>query len=160
MLNPAEILETALRKWPSVLRAEATGENPFPLQIPFGRPKTTDDFAILKREIATLAEARLPWRVEWEEIHTRKWGRQRWPIRVAFDSADTLAAALNRSEQLQRVRAAIRSAREVCPALEPWLRLEADHIVEHLDDWSGLISVCQFFDNNPQPRCFPRQVPW
>ena len=36
MLTPEEILETARRKWPIVLRAEAAGDSLFPLQIPFG----------------------------------------------------------------------------------------------------------------------------
>jgi hypothetical protein len=156
MLAPSDILGAASRKWPTVLRAEATGDNLFPLQIPFGRPKTTADFAILQRDIEALAKARLPWRIDWEEVQTRRWGRQRWPVRVAFDSADALAEALNRSEQLRRIRAAIRAARETCPALEPWLRTRADRIIDHFEDWPSLLAVCQYFDVNPMPRCFPR----
>jgi len=159
MLAPADILDAASRRWPGVLRAEAAGDNLFPLQIPFGRPKTTADFAVLQRDIEALATAPLPWRIDWEEVQTRKWGRQRWPVRVAFDSADMLAAALNRSEQLQRIRTAIRLARETCPALEPWLRIKADRMVDLLDQWAGLLSVCRYFDDHPEPRCFPRQIP-
>ncbi len=87
MLSPSDIIGVAARRWPSVLRAEATGIAMFPLQVPFGRPKTTADFALLKREIEALAAAPLPWTVEWQNVNTRRWGQQRWPARVVFDSA-------------------------------------------------------------------------
>src|SRR4051812_17864562 len=159
MLTPADILEAARRKWPAVLRAEAVGENVFPLQIPFGRPNTTEDFAVLRRDIELLAEARHGWRVDWEEIQTRKWGRQRWPMRIAFDSIDQLAKAVERSGELKAFREALRSARVTCPALEPWLRVKAHRIVDYLEDWSGLVSVCTYFDAHPRPQCYARQVP-
>jgi hypothetical protein len=159
MLAPADIVQAAERKWPAVLRAEAQGENLFPLKIPFGRPRPTDDFALLQRDIEALAAAPIPWRIDWEEIQTRKWGRQRWPLRVAFESAETLAAALNRSHQLDAVREAVRYARDTCPALDPWLRARADRLVDHLKYWRSLVDVCRYFDKHPQPLCFPRQIP-
>jgi hypothetical protein len=159
MLTPADILDAARRRWPAVLRAEAAGVSLFPLRIPFGRPNTTADFANLRRDIEALAAARHPWRIDWEEIQTRKWGRQRWPMRVAFDSTDTLATALELSHQLEAFRAALRYARDHCPALDPWLLARAHRIVDHLDDWQGLVTVCVYFDKHPQPGCYARQVP-
>ena len=159
MLSPSEILAAAERKWPAVLRAEASGEILFPLQIPFGRPKTTADFADLKRDIEALASAHVQWTIEWQIVSTRKWGRQRWPVRVLFDSADALATALGRREELKAVRSAIASTREVCPSLEQWLHLRADRIPAYVADWSDLLSVCRYFNEHPAPHCFPRQVP-
>ena len=159
MLSPSDILAAAERKWQAVLRAEARGEHLFPLQIPFVRPKTTADFAVLKREIEALAAARLPWTVDWQMINTRKWGQQRWPTRVVFESVDSLATALKRADELRSFRSALKSTREMCPKLEPWLRLRADRIVAYIDQWPDLIAVCRYFDEHPAPRCFPRQVP-
>lgn len=159
MLSPAEILSVARRKWPAVLRALATGENLFPLQLPFGRPRPTEDLAILRREIEALAAADLPWSIDWETIETRRWGSQRWPMRVRFDSLDALAAALGATRELDGVRRALAEARVVCPALEPWLRTRAHCIPSHREDWSRLVAVCAWFDAHPNPGCFPRQVP-
>jgi Uncharacterized protein conserved in bacteria len=159
MLKPQQILDAALRKWPAALRAEAAGEVFFPMLIPFGRPRPTEDFAILRQEIGPLAAARHCWRVDWQEVETRKWGRQRWPVRIAFDSIENLAAALGRSSELTAFRDALRQTREACPALEPWLRTKAHHIVEHLDDWRALVAVCAYFANNPRPHCHARQIP-
>jgi len=159
MLDPSEILEAASAKWPAVLRGEATGESLFPLQIPFGKPRGTDDFGVLRREIAALMSTAAAWCIEWDEIRTRKWGIQRLPARITFACVEDMAKTLHRSEELQRFREALQLAREKCPKLEPWLRARAHRIPEYLDEWSGLVDVCAFFDSNPEPRCFARQIP-
>jgi hypothetical protein len=159
MLKPQEILDAALRKWPAALLAEATGETLFPLQIPFGRPRTTNDFDVLRQEIEALAGAPHSWRVDWEEVETRKWGRQRLPIRVAFDSIESLASALGRSGELAAFREALLETRQACPGLDPWLRAKAHRIVEYLADWRALVAVCSYFASHPRPLCYPRQIP-
>jgi hypothetical protein len=159
MLKPEEILNAAARRWPAVLRAEAAGEKLFPLRIPFRQPRTTADFAVLRREIEALVAASYKWRIDWKEIGTRKWGHQRWPVRVEFDSIEDLAEALGRSSELKAFRAALQEAREKCPVLEPWLCSGAHRIVDHLPSWHGLVAVCAYFHAHPQPRCYPRQIP-
>lgn len=158
MLTPSEIVEAAQRRWPGVLRAEASGGNLFPLRIPIGRPRPTADFEILRREIELLAAADHKWRVNWEEIETRKWGRQRWPTRLEFESIENLAETLGRADELVSFRAALHEARQRCPALEPWLRERAHRIVDHLADWNGLLEVCAYFASHPKPRCYARQI--
>src|SRR5947209_143247 len=153
MLKPFEILEVARSKWPSVLRAEAAGENLFPLFIPFGRPNPTADFSVLRTEIEMLANDRHVWHIEWKEIRTRKWGRQRWPMRISFNRIEDLALALDKSLELIGFRDALKVGRELCPALEPWLIAKAHRIPMYLPSWHALVSVCAYFDANPKPRC-------
>lgn len=159
MLSPEAILALLSARWRALLRAEAAGASAFPLRVPFGKPTPQSDFALLQSEIAALAAAPLPWTIEWGEVSTRRWGRQRWPVRVTFDSLDAVAAALGRSLELERFRAALAHSREQCPALEPWLQHCGDRILDHLEIWPGLLSVCRVFDQNPRPHCFPRQIP-
>ena len=161
MRSPQEILDAARNKWPAVLRAEAAGENIFPLSIPIGRPSTTSDFGAVRTYLSGLAGANYKWQIEWDEIDTRKWGKQRWPRRISFDSIESLAHTLQFSEQLGSFREArvLTFGRSVCPALEPWLLARAHKIPELLSDWKDLICVCTFFDTNPYPHCFARQLP-
>src|SRR5882757_1534831 len=120
MRGPREILDAARSRWPTVLRAEAIGDNLFPLVIPFGRPSTTSDFGAIRADLTSLAAADYGWQIDWEDIDTRKWGNQRWPRRVSFDSVESLAHALQSTEQLRMFREALIFARSVCPKLEPW----------------------------------------
>jgi hypothetical protein len=159
MLKPREILDAALRRWPAVLRAEARGKSLFPLQIPFGRPRPTADFEVLRMGIESLAAASHKWCIDWEEIETRKWGRQRWPLRIAFNTVEDLAETLGRLSELTSFRAALQEARQRCPALEPWLAEKAHRIPDYLPIWGGLVAVCAYFDANPRPHCYSRQIP-
>lgn len=159
MRSPTEILDTGRRRWADALSAEARGQSIFPLRVRFGRPPTTGDFGALRAAIEALAVAQYPWTIEWEVVETRKWGRQRWPAKLSFDSIERLAEAIGRLPELARFREALEYARATCPALEPWLQSRAHRIVKHLDDWSDLVAVCAYFDKNPRPYCFPRQVP-
>lgn len=159
MLKPRDILAAALRRWAAVLRAEAMGKSLFPLRIPFGRPRPTADFALLRREIESLAAASHKWRIDWEEIETRKWGRQRWPLRIGFETVEDLAESLGRLSELRSFRTAIQEARQTCPALEPWLVERAHRIPDYLAIWSGLVAVCAYFDAHPTPHCYSRQIP-
>jgi hypothetical protein len=159
MRRPQEILEVARSKWPTVLRAEAAGDNLFPLVIPFGRPPTTSDFGAIRADLTSLAAADYGWQIDWEEIDTRKWGNQRWPRRVSFDSVESLAQAIQSTEQLRLFREALVFARSACPGLEPWIQTRAHKILELLPEWTDLVRVCAFFDANPCPGCFARQLP-
>ena len=76
MRSPQEILEAARKKWPAVLRAEAAGENIFPLVIPFARPSTTENLGAIRSQMESLVGTDYGWTLETEEINTRKWGRQ------------------------------------------------------------------------------------
>lgn len=158
MLRAAEVIALAERKWPALLRAEATREEAFPLQLRLGRPPTTGDFAEIRRDAAALAQQANGWRIEWDEVQTRKWGRQKWPARVVFYSIEDVAKALGRMNELQQVRSALREARQRLPALETWLRINAHRLAEHASIWTNLLAVCEYFDANPEPRCYPRQI--
>jgi hypothetical protein len=92
------------------------------VSTPVGRPRPIADFAVLRSEIGSLANARHKWRINWEEIETRKWGRQRWPVRLEFDSIEDLAISLGTVRRTKILsRSSSRSARAM-PALKPWLR--------------------------------------
>ena len=159
MRSPEEMLDTARRKWPAVLRAEATGEDVFPLKLPFGRPSTTEDFGVISPKITALYAAPYAWRIQWEIVETRKWGQQRWPVGITFETPEALASTLGKTEELLSVREVLRNSREQCPLLEPWLQANAHRLVDYFNCWNELLSVCIYFDANPAPKCYPRQVP-
>src|SRR6266702_4126563 len=85
MLSPDDIQRLCERRYPGFLRSIVTGEEFFPLRVAFGRPSGSDEWARLQAEISALAGATMGYRIDWEEINTRRWGRQRLPARVSFE---------------------------------------------------------------------------
>jgi hypothetical protein len=86
MLTPAEIKGMADRKYPGYLRSLVTGQSVFPLRIRFGIPSSTDEFSKLRQEVTALVTGNFGYTIEWKERDTRKWGRQKLPDQVRFDT--------------------------------------------------------------------------
>lgn len=159
MLKPDEIQRLCQRKYPAFLKSVVTGEQFFPLEIRFGRPSTTGEWETLQREISALAKADLGYRIEWAEMNTRRWGRQKFPERVWFEDEDQFLKALHKHEEVECFRTNLALTREQCPELESWLPANAINLVEFSIVWPELLRVCRYFLANPRPGLYARELP-
>ena len=159
MLSPADIKAQALRKYPTVLRAIANDETVFPMDVRFGRPATTADWATLQSEISALAQGKLGCEIEWEEINTRRWGRQRLPSRVRFADETNYLRLLGKTEEVQALRANLALTHDQCPALAGWLAPHVMRVVEHARVWTDVLKVCCYFLAHPRPGRYARELP-
>jgi hypothetical protein len=159
MLSPEQIVAVARRKYPAYLRSLVTGQDIFPLEIRFGRPSPSADWELLQREIGALAESHHRFTVTWSEKSTRRWGVQRFPMRVCYEDADSFLADLGKGWEAKQVGRQIEVTRERCPSLVPWLAENAHKLAKHHEAWESLLRVCLYFQKNPAPNVFARQLP-
>jgi len=159
MLTPEDIQRMAERKYPDFLRSLVTGENLFPLRIRFGKPNATDDFAKLKQEITQLANGNFGYTIEWEERNTRRWGRQRIPWQVRFDTPEQFVTALGRTREVALFQQNLSLTQRRLPGLRPWLGSHVKWALEFSAIWEGLLTVCEYFLAHPRPGLYTRQLP-
>jgi hypothetical protein len=159
MLNPDDIQQLCERKYPAFLRSLVTGEKFFPMPIRFGRPSTADDWEKLRREVSSLANGQLGYQIEWTETNTRRWGRQKFPTRVWFESEGDYVAALRKAREVATFRLNLVLAREQLPNLGPWLSSNPVRIVEYAHVWADLLKVCRYFLTHPRPGLYARELP-
>ena len=159
MLHPDDIQRLCQRKYPAFLKSVVTGAPFFPLEIRFGRPSTSDEWEKLRQETAALAGGRLGYRIEWIETNTRRWGRQKFPERVWFETEAEFLRALGKAVEVQRLRSQLALAREQCPELEPWLAANPARVVEFSPVWPDLLKVCRYFIEHPRPGLYARELP-
>jgi len=159
MLTPDDIQKLCERKYPAFLRSVVTGEKFFPMPIRFGRPSTADDWEKLRREISSLANGKLGYQIEWTETNTRRWGRQKFPERVWFESEPEYLSALRKATEVERFRKNLALIRAECPALEEWLAGNTSRLVEFAAIWPDLLKVCRYFLANPRPGLYSRELP-
>lgn len=159
MLNPDDIQRLCERKYPAFLRSIVTGEQFFPMLIRFGRPSSVDDWEKLRREISSLANGDIGYRIEWVETNTRRWGQQKFPERVWFENELGLLKALRKTSEVEKFRSNIALTRKECPALEGWLPRNAPRLIEFPAVWPDLLKVCSHFLNNPRPGIYSRELP-
>ncbi len=159
MLRPQDIQQLCERKYSAFLRSIVTGESFFPLNIRFGRPSPTEDWLKLQSEITALASGELGYRVEWEEVNTRRWGRQRLPGRVWFETEREFLKALCKQSEVESFRKQLAHTKERFPELDAWLLLNAPKIISYLESWPNILTVCRYFLTNPQPDLYIRELP-
>lgn len=161
MLSPDDIRAACRKKYPAFLRALVTGESFFPLEIRFGRPSSTAAWATLQSEISALAHAQAEsgYCIEWTEINTRQWGRQRLPARVWFEHEADYLNLITKTEETRRFRVNVELTRHHCPGLEGWLAPHVLSIVEHEVAWPHALQVCRYFIAHPYPQLYARELP-
>ncbi len=160
MLNPHDIRELCLRKYPDFLNSLITGDTVFPLAVRFGKPSLSKmDFASLNQEIQVLDESSLGYRIEWREINNRRWGRQRIPERVWIENEEDFLQVAGKHREVQCFKQNVALARTQCPKIIPWISTRAIKVVDHAADWPDLLNVCCYFLDHPQPCLYIRELP-
>ncbi|MGO8928271.1 MAG: Wadjet anti-phage system protein JetD domain-containing protein [Limisphaerales bacterium] len=159
MLTPDEIQRMALRKYPVFLRSLVTGESIFPLRVRFGRPTTTDEFEELKRAVTDLAAGNFGYTIEWEEKDTRRWGRQKLPEQVRFDTEEQFVAALGKEHEVDTFRKNLALTRLRLPQLDGWLASHVKWVTDFGAVWDGMLAVAEYFLQQPRPGLYVRELP-
>lgn len=159
MLTLDGIREKLLRRYPDWLRAWLNDDSVFPLVIPVGR--LPDDFAGLRESLAELetASQRYGFHIETQRRRSRKWGEQDFPLAIHINTPYTLLTLIGKREEFQRFQDDAVSIRAALPALESWIRQYPERVIEYHGEWAGLLEVCRFFVENPQPDRFMRELP-
>jgi hypothetical protein len=159
MLAPDDIRRRAQMRYPDFLRSIVNGTTFFPLPVRFGKPSPTEDFNKLRREINALIEANLGCNIEWTEVNSRRWGKQRFPQRLEFGDETSYLRALGKTKEVARFRENLAITRERCPVLVSYLETRPSDAVEFVDDWAGLLEVCCFLRLHPRPNLYARELP-
>jgi hypothetical protein len=159
MLAPEDIRRRAQSRYADFLRVIVDGTAFFPLPIRFGKPSPTDDFEKLRREINALTEADLGCKIEWTEVNSRRWGKQRFPERVEFVDESSYLRTLGKTKEVARFRELLTLTRERCPSLAPFFQQYPFDVVEYADAWPGLLEVCCYLQLHPRPNLYARELP-
>jgi hypothetical protein len=159
MLSPEDIRHRALTSYVDFLRSVVNGRVFFPLQVRFGKPSATEDFEKLRGEITALTKANLGCQIDWADVNSRRWGKQRLPERVEFVDEGSYLRALGKAKEVIRFRENLTLTREQCPALIPLVEARPLDAVEFADVWPGLLEVCCYFQSHPRPNLYARELP-
>jgi hypothetical protein len=159
MLSPEDIRRRALASYVDFLRSVVNGSLFFPLQVRFGKPSATEDFDKLRGEITALAKAKLDCQIEWTEVNSRRWGKQRLPERVGFVDEASYLSTIGKTKEVAHFRENLALTRERCPAVMPLLESRPLDVVEFANVWPGLLEVCCYFEAHPRPNLYARELP-
>lgn len=162
MINPSEIKQKALRKYPEFLQAVIEDKNFFPLKFPVG--KTSRNYIQLRGELNQLIESSKSqigygYTVELIIKNTQKLGKQSLPNRISIETESDYLKFLGKQTEFKKFQANIKLILFSIPQLEQWLRQNPTKVIDYADKWSDLLKVCLYFQNNNQPKLYLRELP-
>lgn len=160
--TPKDLKAQLARLWErgELLRDAVTGNARFPLRLTCKGPGSADitnRFEAVRGWAAELAHA-APLRVEWQEVRHRVQGLQHLPSSAWIDSLADALSWLGKRRDWDRFVAQVALARQVNPALLPWLEKKPFQALELAGDWPRLLAVVDWSGAHPRPRVYLRQV--
>ncbi len=163
MITPQDISRKAENKIPEVLAAWLTGRDIFPLILRSDKSLTAQTFEALTNELSVLLLASKDkkgygYRVQLKEVNTRKLGRQKMPESIVFDTAEDFWKYIGKEKQWIAFQADVQLINTQLPQLKDWINANPLKVLGHAGKWPGLLQVCQWFIERPQPNCYLREV--
>lgn len=138
----------------------------FPLRIPFRTPNAKEqleDFAAVRRWAKTLWEnskavAGFGYRLETRTVNHRRLGRQELPDRIVFETRVDFLRFIGKAGEYRRLVAEFRRILAAQPALAEWLTERPLTVLKYAGEWDSLLAVCRFFQENPLPDRYLREL--
>ncbi|WP_013321881.1 DUF3322 domain-containing protein [Gloeothece verrucosa] len=162
MINPSEIKKKAERLYPDLLKAVVKAECFFPKDFPIGTlPK---DFIALRNEVIVLIEQSKQtlgygYNLELKTRNTHKYGHQSLPERITIETEIDYLKFINKEKELTQFKRDIELIRLKVPELENWIYDNPLKVIQHTEKWEDLLKVCQYFQKNPRPNLYIRELP-
>lgn len=162
MLDPYLIKQKSELMYASFLSAIAAGENFFPRELPVGsRPK---DYIALRDAVTQLINKSKQsigygYSLELETKKTKNYGVQSLPKRISIDTEQDYLKLTDREKEVAQFKANLAWIRAEVPALNSWLCHHPLKVIKYGDRWHDLLKVCQYFQQNPQPNFYIRELP-
>lgn len=163
MIRPEDIHRKAVNLYPAWQIAWLNGESFFPRVIPCAKRPETDLNAAIESVQRLRAGSKeqlgFGYAVEWKERNSRRYGRNLFPERILFQTAEDFLRLIGKQREFSAFVAAVERIRRRFPELGPWIRSHRQELVSATSDIEGLLAVVDYFVVNPRPACFARELP-
>ena len=141
--------------------SESTQASPFPLRLKLACPSSTDlatRFADVRVWAADLRHNAVHYRIQERELRHREVGSQTVPDAVWLDTLEAAISLIGKAKDAQRFTALVANARNLQPALLPWLAKRPLAALALAAEWPRLQAVVTWLQAHPRPGIYLRQV--
>ena len=168
MISLKEIKQKAERPWTSgrFLKSWLAEEEYFPLDIPFRKPSGRSlgsDFAKVRDWMALLHKnskdvCGTGFSIEYRAINHQQLGRQRIPDTILFENRDDWLSYIGKRKAFRQFDEIVGSTRRQLPEVMEYLKTKPLKVLEYAESWASLLKVCRYFQHNPNPGRYIRQL--
>ena len=163
MIQPEDIRRKAENLYENVLHTWLRGEDFFPRVIP-AQKQPDSVLATAIQDVQRLRDGSKEvlgygYSVQWREVNSRKYGRNRFPEQISFETTDDFLRFIHKIAEFAAFTASVMKIRSAFPQLEPWIHGNVRLLTKLATDVDGLIEVVRFLQKNPRPGLFARELP-
>lgn len=165
MVEPEEIRQKAENLYRRCLRAWIEGDETFfPRVVPARKTPDPGNIAGSVEWLRRLREGSkevlgFGYTIEWEEIKSQALGRNKFPARILFNTREDYLRFIGKTKEFAAFTDAVTRLRAEFSGLEPWVRSNAQRLIESTHELDGLLSVIRFLREHPRPNLFARELP-
>ncbi len=162
MITPEQIKQKALRQYKDFLRATVAREDFFPIELPVGR--TPKSYPELQKAVTALINhsketVGFGYRLALAVKNTRRHSVQSLPQEICIENATDYLKLLGKEDDFAAFKSDIALIQSSVPALASWIQRYPLKVVANHGHWSDLLKVCQYFQQNPTPNLYIRELP-
>jgi hypothetical protein len=165
MLPVSQLLNRLTRAYEDRLSEIVLGTVVYPLHFErIGTPTSTSEMAAWREwveELATESKSRLGYGydVQYEERSYGRKGVHRVPVTIHFVSENDFLARVGKQHEVAKVRADLVFIARQVPKLGDWAKENIRSVRLWHGEWAKLLEVVAFFQANPRPNIYRREVP-
>jgi len=167
IVQPDTIRKKAMRRYKEFLAIWFQGKvfEFFPMEIHGNKnvPPHANYSELIKQMQFLRTESKecrsLGYRVEWKSVDSRRFGKNEFPERIVVDSSEDYLFLIGKKHEFRRIESVVAKIRESFPELNHCLSLQLSTLPKLADDIDPLISLLEYFRENPKPDCFLREIP-
>ncbi|NOQ34337.1 MAG: hypothetical protein GQ569_00395 [Methylococcaceae bacterium] len=144
-------------------RANLEKSNIFPLQIALptiSAKALLTEFSKLQAAISTLREdsRKHGYLINDKIINHRQLGEQKIPVAIEFENESVLLRYLGKTQEFDTFNSLATQTLAQYPSLLTWLLRYPFKLIKFSLVWQSLLRVCAYFEANPKPDCYIRQL--
>ncbi len=165
MLEFGFVKTKSLKLWDNhiIHRASLTNGIEFPLSIrlpTITSRQLSDNFSLVRGQIQKFIEEceRYKLSIVYKEINHRQLGVQRVPVEVYFNGLKDYLSCIKKEQEYTVFCELTNYILIEQPNLREWLTENVNLVLANKDKWTVLLQVCKFFQNNPLPNKYIREL--
>lgn len=163
MITPNEIRKKAENKFDAYLQSIISGEKFFPIVIA-GNKKPNDNTVLFEKELTDLMayskeQKGFGYSLKYQTVKTNNHGVQDIPVSISFESEQDYLKFIGKVQATVNFRVDLEKILPVFPELKEWVGKYPNKVITNHDIWDDLLKVCVYFNANPSPFLYIRELP-
>lgn len=161
MITPTEIKKKAENRYSAYLQSIVEGTSFFPFVIA-GNKRPDDDTVRFESELTDLMshskdQKGYGYTIEFHTVKTKKHGTQGIPTSISFQTESDYLKYIAKEKEVSKFKEDLAKILAAFPELKAWISKYPTKLIGN--DWDGLLKVCTYFKNTPQPNLYIRELP-